>query len=409
MRDEEHRTDSHDDGHHADEAEAHGIKVVDLPVIAGTVVVADDGGAADGIAHEDGHKEEGRIHDDAVSRHAVLARKAEELVIVEDVDQRHGEVGHQLRRAVDAGIPQNAAMELRPAQVQAAGVVPVQEIERRQQAADDLAEEGRDRGTLNAPAEHPHQHNVQHHVGAARAHGESEAQVGLFSRNEKALEHVLQDKGRQADQQDAAIPQRIVQHLPLCAQQLRHRLNDDQTNGAEHDARCKGRTEEEAEKFVRLFSIALAQRDAHDGAAAGAQHKADAADEHGQRHDEVDRRKGSLAHEVRDAQAVHDAVDGGEQHGADAGQHEPDQPGTGKVIGQLDGVLWHKFSFDHFPQMTIAFHPKRHIIRFRMDFPPMTGIFLHRRKHRFSAAAWARLRASPCSKSRQHVSPFRTA
>ena len=233
--------------------------------------------------------------------------------------------------------------------------------------------------------------------------------MGLFGRDEEALEHVLQDKGRQADQQDAAIPQRIVQHLPLCAQQLRHRLNDDQTNGAEHDARRKGRTEEEAEKFVRLFPIALAQRDAHDGTAAGAQHKADAADEHGQRHDEVDRRKGSLAHEVRDAQAVHDAVDGGEQHGADAGQYEPDQPGTGKVIGQLDGVLWHKFSFDHFPQMTIAFHPKRHIIRFRMDFPPMTGIFLHRRKHRFSAAAWARLRASPCSKSRQHVSPFRTA
>ena len=300
-------------------------------------------------------------------------------------------------------------MELRPAQVQAAGVVPVQEIEHRQQAADDLAEEGRDRGTLNAPAEHPHQHDVQHHVGAARAHGESKAQMGLFGRDEEALEHVLQDKGRQADQQNAAIPQRIVQHLSLCAQQLRHRLNDDQTNGAEHDARCKGRTEEEAEKFVRLFSIALAQRDAHDGAAAGAQHKADAADEHGQRHDEVDRRKGRFAHEVRDAQAVHDAVDGGEQHGADAGQHEPDQPGTGKVIGQLDGVLWHKFSFDHFPQMTIAFHPKRHIIRFRMDFPPMTGIFLHRRKHRFSAAAWARLRASPCSKSRQHVSPFRTA
>jgi hypothetical protein len=172
--------------------------------------------------------------------------------------------------------------------------------------------------------------------------------MGLFGRDEEALEHVLQDKGRQADQQDAAIPQRIVQHLPLCAQQLRHRLNDDQANGAEHDARCKGRTEEEAEKFVRLFSIALAQRDAYDGAAAGAQHKADSAQQLRQRHDEVDRRKGRFAHKVGNAQPVHDAVDGGEQHGADAGQHEPQQAGIGKMIGQLDGFLWHSSSFLNF-------------------------------------------------------------
>lgn len=59
-------------------------------MVACAVVVADDGGAADGIAHEDGHEEEGRVHDDAIGRHAVFAREAEELVVVEDVDQRHG-------------------------------------------------------------------------------------------------------------------------------------------------------------------------------------------------------------------------------------------------------------------------------------------------------------------------------
>ena len=51
------------------------------------VVVADDGGAADGIAHEDGHKQERRIHDDAISRDTVFTGKAEELVIVKNVDQ----------------------------------------------------------------------------------------------------------------------------------------------------------------------------------------------------------------------------------------------------------------------------------------------------------------------------------
>ena len=86
---------------------------------------------------------------------------------------------------------------------------------------------------------------------------------------------------------------------------------------------------------VGLFRVALAQRDAYDGAAAGAQHKADGAQQLRQRHDEVDRRKGRFAHKVGDAQPVHDAVDGGEQHGADAGQHEPQQAGIGKVVGQV--------------------------------------------------------------------------
>ena len=74
------------------------------------------------------------------------------------------------------------------------------------------------------------------------------------------------------------------------------------------------------------------QGDAHDGAAAGAQHEADGAQQHGQRHDEVDRRKGRFAHKVRHAQPIHDAVDGGEQHGADAGQHEPQQAGVGEMV-----------------------------------------------------------------------------
>ena len=96
---------------------------------------------------------------------------------------------------------------------------------------------------------------------------------------------------------------------------------------------------------ARIFGAALAQRDANDGAAAGAQHKADSAQQLRQRHDEVDRRKGRLAHKVGNTQAVHDAVDGGEQHGADAGQHEPQQAGIGKVVGKLDALLRHEHSF----------------------------------------------------------------
>ena len=65
----------------------------------------------------------------------------------------------------------------------------------------------------------------------------------------------------------------------------------------------------------------------------GAKHEAHRADQHRQGHDKVDRRKGRFAHKVGDAQAVHDAVDGGEQHGADAGQHEPQKAAVIKVVG----------------------------------------------------------------------------
>ena len=301
-------------------------------MVACAVVIADDGGAADGIAHEHRHEQKRRIHDDAVGRHAVFTRKAEQLIVIQDIDQRHGEVGHQLGRAVDTGICQNTAIEGRFSKVQTAGVVPVQEVKHRQDAAHDLAQEGRDGRALHTPMERPHQNDVQHHIGAARAHREREAQMRLFGGNEKALEHILKDEGRQTDEQDAAIAQRIVQHLALCAQQHSHRLDDDKADEGEHDA-CKERGDhEQAEILVRLFFVALAQRDAHDGAAARAEHEADRTNEHGQRHDEVDRRKGRFADEVRDAQAVHDAVDRSEQHRADAGQHEPDEPGIGKVI-----------------------------------------------------------------------------
>ena len=43
IRDDEHGADGQENGHHADEPEAHGVEVVDLFPVAGTVVVADDG------------------------------------------------------------------------------------------------------------------------------------------------------------------------------------------------------------------------------------------------------------------------------------------------------------------------------------------------------------------------------
>ena len=157
--------------------------------------------------------------------------------------------------------------------------------------------------------------------------------MGLFGGDEEALEHILQNEEGQADHQEAAIPDGIIQHLALCAQQRRRRADDENADSGENDAQNQARPDEEAEIAVGLFPVALAQRDAHDGAAAGAKHEAHRAHQHRHRHDEIDGGKSRFAHKVRDAQAIHDAVDGGEQHGADARQHEPQKAAVIKVVG----------------------------------------------------------------------------
>ena len=62
----------------------------------------------------------------------------------------------RLGGAIDAGVQQHLAVQLRFAQVQAAGILVVEEVEDRQQAAHDLAEEGGNGGTLYAPAPDAH-------------------------------------------------------------------------------------------------------------------------------------------------------------------------------------------------------------------------------------------------------------
>ena len=226
--------------------------------------------------------------------------------------------------------------------MQTAGVFVVEEVEHRQDAADDLADKGGDGGTLDAPAPDAHHQHVQHHVGAARSHGEVKAEMRLFGGDEKALEHVLQREGGQRDHQDAAVAHGIVQQLALGAQQ---HGNGPQERKAQHSQHRNGNgscQQEHGKVAVGFFLVAFAQRDAHDGAAAGAQHEADGAQQLGQGHDEVDCRKGRFAHKVGHAQAVHDAVNGSEQHSAHGRQHEPQKARVGEVVGQLDGLLGHE-------------------------------------------------------------------
>ena len=227
----------------------------------------------------------------------------------------------------------DAAVPLGAAQMDRAGGALIEEVEHRQHAAHGLADEGGDGRALYAAVEHTHKNNVQYHVGDARRYREGETQMGLFGGDKEALEHILQNEEGQAGHQEAAIPDGIIQHLTACTQKMGRGANSEDADGGEDDAQNQARPDKETEIEVGLFPVALAQRDAHDGAAAGAKHEAHRADQHRHGHDKVDRCKSRLAHKVRDAQAVHDAVDGGEQHGADAGQHESQKAAVIKVVG----------------------------------------------------------------------------
>ncbi len=119
---------------------------------------------------------------------------------------------------------------------------------------------------------------------------------------------------------------------PFGTHQDRHRAEDEQAQHRERHASKERRQDKQTEIAVRLVLIPLAQGDAHNGAAAGAQHKAHRANEHGQRHDQVDRCKGCFAHKVGDTQTVHDTINGREQHGTDAGQHKAQQARIIKMI-----------------------------------------------------------------------------
>ena len=110
MGDDEHGADGHYHRNHADELQALAVEVVDLFAVIGTIVVADDGRTAEGVAHIHGNEQEAGVHDDAVGGHAVFPGKAQQLVVVQDVHQRHGQVGHQLGGAIDAGVQQHLAV-----------------------------------------------------------------------------------------------------------------------------------------------------------------------------------------------------------------------------------------------------------------------------------------------------------
>ena len=329
------RQQGHGDAADADEDEAFPEKVLQLGVVAGAVVVADHRGAADGVADENGGEDEADVHDGSVGSHAVLAGQLDELEVIEHVHQGGGEVGQHLRGAVPAGPEEDAALQSGPGQAEKAVVFPG-EIDQGENPAHGLAGDGGRGGSRQAPLEHGDEQEVQDEVGEARRDGEAQAQVGLFRHHEEALEDVLQDEGRLPDDEDPAVEDAGLHHLPGGAQGDGDGTDEDESGNGQYNAENNGGVDQHGKVAVGVFPVALAQGLGDDGAAAGADHEAHGAHDHQGGEDEVHGGEGGLAHIVGDEQAVHDAVNGGADHHNNGRQDEAQEFGVGEVVGQLD-------------------------------------------------------------------------
>ena len=301
-------------------------------------MVADDGRAALRIADEHRREHKAQIHKHAVGRNAVRAEQLEQLDVVQRTDQRHRDIRHQLADAVGAGLEQLPQAEQRLGEAEPAAGAALHKIEDRGHTADHLADDRGRRRTGQPKTRHADEHEVQHHVGRACRHREEQAQLGLFRGNKEALEQVLQHERRLKCQQNTAVGQAAGQQLRRCAQPQSHRLQQRKAESGEQHTQHGGCNHQHTEQLIGAFFIAGAQRHGNKGAAARADHKAEAAQHLDIGVDEVQRRKRRFTCIVRDKEAVHDGVDGGKDHHDNGRCRKFQQPPGGKVVGQLDLV-----------------------------------------------------------------------
>lgn len=148
----------------------------------------------------------------------------------------------------------------------------------------------------------------------------------------------------QGDEVDAAIDQGLLQQLPLGPHQHRRRAQNHKAQGRQHHAAGRRGVHDHGKDVVGPLAVPLAHGLGDQGAAAGAEHEAHASQDQQQRDDEIHRRKGGLACVIGHKEAVHHAVNGGEDYHGDGRQGKADQLAAGEMIRKLDGCFAHDSS-----------------------------------------------------------------
>ena len=328
-------------GAHQDDA--HAQHVFEFRVVPRAVVEADDRRAADGIADIDGNEDKLDVHQNAVGRYAVLAEVFEQLEVIDHADDGGRDIAHQLGRAVAAGVQDRPQLQLRPDEAELARVR-AQEIEQREQPADALAQARGDGRARDAPVENRDEQRIEHHIRHARRDRRGQTELRLLRHDQKALEHVLQHKRARERDDDPAVEHAVGQHLRRCAEKQRHRPHKHNAHRRQHRADQHGKEDHHGKIAFGLLLVALAEDLGHERRAARADHEADAAEHHNERHDQIDGRERGLTGIIGDEQPVHHAVDRGEDHHDDGREDKLQQLPVGKMVGKLDGSFHRFFS-----------------------------------------------------------------
>ena len=80
-----------------------------FPVIFGAVLETDDRGGADGIAREDRSENHADVHHYPIGGDSFGPGVAQELKVVEQADEAHGDTAHEFRRSIGHGLDDGPA------------------------------------------------------------------------------------------------------------------------------------------------------------------------------------------------------------------------------------------------------------------------------------------------------------
>ena len=306
---------------------------MELLFVFRAVVIAYDRTRAHAVADKNRHEDHAHVHENTIGRHAVFARVAHELGVVEHADKAHGDVAHELRRAVGAGSGKCPSVKAEARENEKTAAALLREIDERNHAADKLAERRRERRARKSPAERTYKQRVERHIAHAGGDRHIEPQLRLLRRGKQALEVILQQIKRRGQQNDPSVEHTVSQHFALCAEKLGDHRQKRNAERAETEAQHGRADGQHCEDAVRFFGQLFAELFCNQRAAAGSEHEARTAENHQDRHDEVDSGKGRFAREVRDKEAVYHAIDRREDHHDDRRRSKAQKTPDGKMVG----------------------------------------------------------------------------
>lgn len=110
-----------------------------------------------------------------------------------------------------------------------------------------------------------------------------------FGDDQKALEYVLQHVGGRKGDDDTSVEHAVLEHCFACAHELRDGADEDDAQNGQRNARDDDESNQQGEDAVCPFLLSASQLFGDECAAARTDYEAHAAENHDERHDEVQR------------------------------------------------------------------------------------------------------------------------